>query len=134
MRYKVIGAMAFLALAAVSASAHHAVQSVFDFKKPVNVTGVLTKVAFINPHSYVSLDVTDTNGKVVSWTFETLAIGSLRKHGMSKADQGGLRIGEQVSITGVQAADGTNYGFMQTMTLPGGRVVDVRTNDPYANN
>src|ERR1700674_1740280 len=100
MNYRVISATVLLALAAAALPAHHAVQSVFDFKKPLNITATVTKVEFINPHSYVTVEKTDANGKTVNWTFETLALGTLRRRGLSRADKGGLKIGDEVTITG----------------------------------
>ncbi len=60
-RSSMTGALAVLAfiVAGMPASAHHAVQAVFDMKKPITVTGSITKVEWINPHSYISLDAKD---------------------------------------------------------------------------
>ena len=59
--------------AAASASAHHAVQAVFDVNKTITVSGSITKVEWINPHSYISLDAKDEKStSLMSGGFEVL--------------------------------------------------------------
>jgi hypothetical protein len=53
-----------------SASAHHSVQAEFDVHKTISLTGTVAKVEFINPHSYMSVDVPDANGNAQRWAFE----------------------------------------------------------------
>lgn len=64
-RYKVrdTAAVMVLVFAALPAWGHHAVKAQFDMYKPIELTGVLTKMEWINPHPYMHLDVTDENGK-----------------------------------------------------------------------
>jgi hypothetical protein len=120
-----------VASASVPASAHHAVQAVFDYNKHVQVTGAVTKVEFINPHSYISLDVKDTKGALQHWTFELPGPGSLKKSGMSRADRGGLKPGDEITIIGYGAKDNTNFGFLNTLKFPDGRSFVIDTRDPY---
>jgi len=131
--FKFAGVIALLAVAAVPAFAHHAVQAVFDYNKHVEVTGAVTKVEFINPHSYISLDVTDAKGAVAHWTFELPGPGSLKKSGMSRADRGGLKPGDMITIIGYGAKDNTNFGFLNTLKFPDGRSFVIDTHDPYGN-
>jgi hypothetical protein len=124
-------ALLLVAVAAIPASAHHAVQAVFDYNKHVEVTGAVTKVEFINPHSYISLDVKDDKGALQHWTFELPGPGSLKKSGMSREDRGGLKPGDQITIIGFGAKDGTNFGFLNTLKFPDGRSFVIDTRDPY---
>jgi len=121
-----------LALAAMTASAHHSVQAQFDLDKPFTVTGAVTKVEWINPHSYLYLDAKDDSGKVRRWAFEMAGPGALRKAGLSRADQGGLKIGDTVTVNGVLAKDGTDSGLIKTIKFPDGRVFTIWTGDPNA--
>ncbi len=130
-RFKSALVIVILAGAALPALAHHAVQAVFDYNKHVDVTGAVTKVEFINPHSYISLDVTDAKGVVQHWTFELPGPGSLKKSGMSREDRGGLKPGDQITILGYGAKDGTNFGFLNTLKFPDGRSFVIDTRDPY---
>ena len=130
-RFRTVLAIGILAAAAVPAFAHHAVQAVFDYNKHVEVTGSVTKVEFINPHSYISLDVKDPKGAMQHWTFELPGPGSLKKSGMSRADRGGLKPGDEITIIGYGAKDNTNFGFLNTLKFPDGRSFVIDTKDPY---
>jgi hypothetical protein len=134
MKQKLGGASVVLGLlfATVYASAHHSVQAQFDLDKPVTVTGVVTKVEWINPHSYLSLDAKDESGKVKHWAFEMAGPGALRKAGLSRADRGGLKAGDTVTVNGVLAKDGTDSGLIKDIKLPDGRVFTIWSNDPNA--
>jgi hypothetical protein len=135
MKYKFTSALALIvfAIVAIPASAHHAVQAVFDQDKKITVKGEITRVEFINPHSYISLNGKTPTGKVQSWTFELAGPGSLKRAGMSRADRGGLKPGDPVTILGFPAKDGTAFGFVQEIHFPDGRVFVLDNRDPYAN-
>ena len=121
-----------LLLPAIAASAHHSVQAEFDLNKPITITGVVTKVEWINPHSYLYLDVKDDNGNVKHWAFEMAGPGALRRAGLSRADRGGLKAGDTVTINAVAAKDGTDAGLIKDVTLPDGRKFTIWTSDPNA--
>jgi hypothetical protein len=121
-----------LLFAGVPASAHHSVQAQFDLDKPIKLTGVVTKVEWINPHSYLYLDVTDSTGKVKHWAFEMAGPGALRKAGLSRADRGGLKVGDTVGVDGVLAKDGSDSGLIKDLTLPDGRKFTIWSDDPNA--
>jgi hypothetical protein len=104
------------------ASAHHSVQSEFDVHKTITVAGTVAKVEFINPHSYITMTVKDNDGKVQKWGFEMGGPGVLRRAGMSRADRGGLKPGDEVTITALAAKDGSTNGFLQELKLADGRV------------
>jgi uncharacterized protein DUF6152 len=112
--------------------AHHSVQAQFDLNKPLTITGVVTKVEWINPHSYLYLDVKDHNGSVKHWAFEMAGPGALRRAGLSRADRGGLKAGDTITVNAVAAKDGTDAGLIKDVTLPDGRKFTIWTADPYA--
>ena len=118
--------------AALPVSAHHSVQAVFDMNKPITVTGSITKVEWINPHSYISLDAKDDKDAVQHWTFELAGPGALRSAGLSREDRGGLKPGDMVTIDGIGAKDGTTTGFLNKLHFPDGRVFVLANKDPYA--
>jgi len=134
MNYRLGGALAVLGLliAGIPASAHHSVQAQFDLDKPIKLTGVVTKVEWINPHSYLYLDVKDDTGKVKHWAFEMAGPGALRKAGLSRADRGGLKVGDTVGVNGVLAKDGTDSGLIKDLILPDGRKFTIWSDDPNA--
>jgi Family of unknown function (DUF6152) len=108
-------------------SAHHSVQSQFDIHKTVTVSGTVSKIEWINPHSYLTLNVKDANGNVQKWAFELGGAGALRRAGMSRADRGGLKPGDEVTATALAARDGSNSGFLQELKVADGRTFKFTT-------
>lgn len=121
-----------LLLSGMPVSAHHSVQAEFDLAKPLTMTGVVTKVEWINPHSYLYLDVKDDSGNVKHWAFEMAGPGALRRAGLSRADRGGLKAGDTITVNAVAAKDGTDAGLIKDVTLPDGRKFTIWTSDPNA--
>lgn len=109
------------------ASAHHSVQSQFDIHRTITVSGTVSKVEWINPHSYLTLNVKDANGTVQKWAFELGGAGALRRAGMSRADRGGLKPGDEVTATALAARDGSNSGFLQELKVADGRTFKFAT-------
>jgi hypothetical protein len=103
-------------------SAHHSIQAQFDINKTFNITGTVAKVEFINPHSYLTINVKDADGKVTKWAFEMTGLAGLRRAGLSRADRGGLKAGDEVTVTALAPRDGSNSGLAQVLTMGDGRV------------
>jgi len=104
------------------ALAHHSIQAQFDINKTFNITGTVAKMEFINPHSYLTLNVKGADGKVQKWAFEMTGLAGLRRAGLSRADRGGLKAGDEVTVTALAARDGSNSGLAQVLTMGDGRV------------
>ena len=113
-------------------SAHHSVQAQFDIHKTFTVSGTVSKVEWINPHSYLTINVTGTDGKAQKWAFELGGPGALRRAGMSREDRGGLKPGDEVTASGLAAKDGSTTGFLQELKLADGRVFKFAV-DPNGN-
>jgi hypothetical protein len=127
------GALLILGLlSAESVSAHHSVQAQFDIHKTFTVSGTVSKVEWINPHSYLTINVKDGDGKNQKWAFELGGPGALRRAGMSREDRGGLKPGDEVTASGLAAKDGSNSGFLQELKLADGRVFKFAA-DPNGN-
>jgi len=120
--YKVIKAScaAFTALlfAMTAASAHHAFASEYDVNKLVTVSGRVTAFKWTNPHAWLYVEAKDQNGEVTSWGFEMGSPGGLTRRGWAKAE---LKEGDQVTVDGFAAKDGSNVANARTVTLPDGR-------------
>ncbi len=82
---------------AVPAVAHHGFDTEYDANKKVSLTGVVTKVEWMNPHMRVYVDVTDANGKVTNWNLEMTSPNTVRRQGWGPSD---LPSGEKVAFTG----------------------------------
>lgn len=119
-------------LLAGPALAHHSVQAQFDVHKTFTVSGTVAKVEWINPHSYLTINVKDADGKVQKWAFELGGPGALRRAGMSREDRGGLKPGDEVTASGLAAKDGSTTGFLQELKLADGRVFKFAV-DPNGN-
>jgi len=113
-------------------SAHHSIQAQFDITKHVTVSGSIAKVEFINPHSYLTVNVKDADGKIIKWAFEMAAAAQLRARGMSRADRGGLKPGDEVTVVALAARDGSNSGLLQELKMADGREFKF-TPDPNGN-
>ncbi len=116
-----------LLLAAAPGFSHHAIQAQFDFKKPVQVKGVLTKVEWINPHSYFTVE-TMTGGKKETWAFESFGPGGMRKAGLSR--RGFFKIGDVYTLDGFIAVSAPNTAWLKALTGPDGKVIQIWYGDP----
>jgi uncharacterized protein DUF6152 len=112
--------------------AHHSIQAQFDINKHVTVSGAVAKIEFINPHSYLTVNVKDAEGKVVKWAFEMGAAQQLRRAGLSRADRGGVKPGDEVTVVALAARDGSNSGLLQELKMADGREFKF-TPDPNGN-
>lgn len=117
--YVVLVVMAVLGCSAPGVLAHHAFSAEFDANQPIELTGVVTKLELVNPHSWLYFDVKQTDGTVSNWGFEFGAPFSLKQKGLTKAS---LPIGTQVTLKGYRAKNGLNFGYAVTATLEDGRV------------
>ncbi len=93
---------------------HHSFAAEYDDKKPVKLTGAITKVDWSNPHVYFYIDVEDEKGNVTNWSMEMGAPGALRGRGW---DKNTLKIGEVVTVDGSRAKDGGNHANARTVTI-----------------
>ncbi len=105
-------------LAVAPMYAHHAFSAEFDSKKPLKMTGVVTKVEFINPHSWIHIDVKDEAGNVTSWMIEGGSPNTLFRRGINKDS---LPKGTVVIVDGYQAKDGSNRANGRDVTLSDGK-------------
>ena len=86
-----------LAVSIRLAFAHHSFSAVYDGKRSVTVTGVVTQFRFVNPHALMTLEVTDKDGKVVTWVVEFAGRLNLSEIGWSAES---IRSGEKLTVTG----------------------------------
>lgn len=119
---------AALMLAAVTpVLAHHSVDAEFDRNAPVEVTGTVTKVDFMNPHIWIYLNVKGEDGGMVPWQFEGGPPNALRRNGWKPNS---LKVGDTVTIQGILAKDGSNTGNARVILMPdGSRVLSGNNND-----
>jgi Family of unknown function (DUF6152) len=122
-----------LLLSGIPAVAHHSVAAEYDFDKPVEFTGTLKQMEFINPHAMLHLEVTNPDNSKTVWIFQTTGAGALRQKGLARASQGGLAVGETYTIAGFAAKNGRPQGFIKTLKMPDGRLITMWFGDPNGN-
>lgn len=104
--------------------AHHSFAAEFDGNKQITLTGVVTKVDWVNPHAYIYVDVKGDDGGVVNWAIETGAPNVLYRQGWRKAD---LKAGDTVTLEAFLAKDGSHTAAARSVKLPDGRKVFAGT-------
>lgn len=109
-----------VALPAAAAFAHHSFQAEFDRNKPVEITGKVTKVEWMNPHARFYVDVTDAQGNKVNWNFELASPNVLMRRGWKRNS---LKPGDTITVKGFQAKRSSNVANASTVTLADGRKV-----------
>ncbi|HEY0907492.1 MAG TPA: DUF6152 family protein [Methylophilus sp.] len=100
-------------------TAHHAFSAEFDALKPIELKGVVTKAEWVNPHSWVYIDVKEADGSVSNWGFEFGAPFSLKQKGLTKAV---IPAGTEVTISGYLSKNGKKFGYSTALKLADGRV------------
>ncbi|HEX4137415.1 MAG TPA: DUF6152 family protein [Bryobacteraceae bacterium] len=127
--FAVAAAAVGLVFSALPLLAHHSFAAEYDASKPITVTGLVTKVEWMNPHARFYVDVKGENGKVTNWNFELGAIPVLLKQGWKKDS---LKVGDQVTVDASRAKDGSNSANARKVVLPDGRRVFGGSSAPDA--
>jgi hypothetical protein len=119
MKAFIIGA-GLIAAAALPLYAHHSFAAEFDATKQVTLAGAVTKLEWMNPHIWLYLDVKDGPGALQHWQCEGGAPNTLTRNGWGRDS---LKSGDQVTVEGFLAKDGSKTCNMRLVKLPDGRSI-----------
>ena len=119
-----------LLLAAVPVMAHHSFAAEFDSAKPVKLIGSVTKIEWMNPHAYFYIDVKDASGKVTNWGLEMGSPNGLMRQGWTRNS---MKIGDEVTVEGSAAKDGSNIANARSVTLSTGTRLFAASSQAPAN-
>src|SRR5438445_9281461 len=131
MKARTLWMLIFVATAMIPmappASARHSFAAEYDADKPVTLTGSVTKMAWINPHSWIYIDVKKTDGTVENWAVEAGPPGTLIRAGFTRDS---LAAGTVIKVNGYRAKDGALRANGRDITLPDGRLLFVGGSGP----
>jgi len=127
MKYVLLAFSLAVALHPAGVRAHHSFASEFDANQPVSLQGVVTKVEFINPHSWIHLEVTSADGTKAVWEVEGGTPNTLFRKGINDNT---LPVGTAIAVDGYKARDGSNRMSGRDITLADGRKVFLSGSAP----
>ena len=110
-------ATVILLISGLPLSAHHSGAAEFDVNQKVDLTGVVTKVEWTNPHAHFYMNVKDQSGKVTNWNLELASPNVLIRNGWTRNS---VKAGDTVNVSGIRAKDNSTYASTSVITFPDG--------------
>ena len=115
MVWRVLGGLLVACVASAAALAHHSFSAEFDANKPFKMSGTVTKVEWMNPHTFFYIDVTDEKTKkTTNWAMEMGSPNGLMRNGWTRNT---MKIGDVVSVEGSLAKDGSPTGNARSVIM-----------------
>jgi hypothetical protein len=112
-----LAAVAVVSAAACPAAAHHSFAAEFDAAQPVTLKGTVTKMEWINPHSWLHIDVKNDDGTTTPWMIEGATPNTLLRRGFTRE---AVKAGTEITIVGYRAKNGANRANGRDLILPDG--------------
>ena len=128
---RTLGAVALFGwLMAASLQAHHSLAGVYDMKGEKELEGTVTSVKFTNPHGSLALAVKGADGASTEWVMTLGSATALAQRGIGKTGANALHTGDNIKVKFLPAKDGSPLGFLKTVIMPDGRVIQISACNP----
>jgi hypothetical protein len=105
--------------------AHHSLAGVYDMRKEMELSGAVEKIQFTNPHGSLVLAVKNPDGSTTEWVMTLGSATALAQRGIGKTGPNALHPGDIVKVKIIPARDGSPLGFLKTVIMPDGRVIQI---------
>jgi hypothetical protein len=112
-------------MASVSLQAHHSLAGVYDMQKESELSGSVASVKFVNPHGSLTLTVKKPDGTMTDWVFTLGSATALAQRGIGKTGPNALHAGDNISVKFIPARNGSPLGFLKSVTMPDGRLIQI---------
>jgi hypothetical protein len=117
-------------IASSSLQAHHSLAGVYDMKAEKEVAGTVEKVQFSNPHGSLTVAVKNPDGSTTEWVMTLGSATALAQRGIGRTGPNALHVGDNISVKFLPAKDGAPLGFLKTVIMPDGRVIQISAGNP----
>jgi hypothetical protein len=111
--------------AAAPLMAHHSLAGVYDMKKDMELDGTVASVKFTNPHGALTVAVKGQDGATTDWVLTLGSATALAQRGIGKIGPNALHVGDNIKVKFLPAKDGSPLGFLKTVIMPDGRVIQI---------
>ena len=127
---RTLGFVATVSVAAGLLQAHHSLAGVYDMKAEKELQGEVAQIKFSNPHGSLSLDVKNADGSNTEWVLTLGSATALAQRGIGKTGPNALHQGDKITVKFLPAKDGSPLGFLRTVIMPDGRVIQISAGNP----
>jgi len=117
-------------MAGISLQAHHSLAGVYDMKKDMELSGSLDSIKFVNPHGSLTVAVKNPDGTSTNWVLTLGSATALAQKGIGKTGPNALHTGDKITVKFLPAKDGSPLGFLKTVVMPDGRVIQISAGNP----
>lgn len=117
-------------MAGSSLQAHHSLAGVYDMKESKELSGTVVDVKFTNPHGSLGVEVQNDDGSATKWVLTLGSATALARRGIGKTGPNAIHAGDKIKVKFLPAKNGSPLGFLQSVTMPDGRVIQISAGGP----